>query len=94
MPDYERRPQVGVGHCDHKCFHGMVCKCWGFFQLSQKQLGPGLRPRSWLGMKEGRWEAESCSKRLPGVHIPMGECFPNFGFQARITPNPPLPKYL
>ena len=42
-----------------------------------------------MGMKEGRWGAESCRKRFLRVHIPMGECYLDFGFRARLTPGPP-----
>ena len=57
--------------------------------MSQKQLDKKLRPRPWMGMKEGRWEAESCRKQFLRVHIPMGGCYLDFGFRARPTPLPP-----
>ena len=62
--------------------------------MSQKQLGLKLRPRLWLGMKMPEFGPESCCKRLPGVHIPLGECFLDFDFWARLTPHPPPPKCL
>ena len=67
---------------------GFWCKWCVLKKKSQKQVGPELRPMWWLGMKEGRWRAESCCKRFPGVHIPMGECYLDFGFRARPTPHP------